>query len=58
MIEFHEKLGALLLNEKAPGPIMHRKTGESVIEEGELITQEMLEKLEKEKVEDLLDADK
>jgi DNA-directed RNA polymerase subunit beta len=54
LIEFHEKLGALLLGEKAPGPIMHRKTGDILIKEGEPITQEMLEMLETEKVEDLL----
>ena len=35
-MEMHEKLGALLLNEKAPGTIVHRKTAEVIIEEGEL----------------------
>jgi len=53
-MELHEKLGALLLGEKAPGPIMHRKTGEMIIKEGEVITQDMLENLEAEKAEDLL----
>ena len=57
-MEFHEKLGALLLNEKAPAAIMHRKTGEVLIEEGQSITQEMIETLESEKAEDLLMADK
>ena len=57
-LEFHEKLGALLLNEKAPAPIMHRKSGEVLIPEGTVITQEMLEMLEHEKSEDLLMADK
>ncbi|MBS0625551.1 MAG: DNA-directed RNA polymerase subunit beta [Verrucomicrobia bacterium] len=57
-MEFHEKLGALLLNEKAPSPIMHRKTGEVIIEEATVITQEMIEQLESEKAEDLLMADK
>lgn len=54
LLEFHEKLGALLLGEIAPGPIMHRKTGDLVIKEGEAITQDMLEALETEKIEDLL----
>jgi DNA-directed RNA polymerase subunit beta len=54
IIEFHEKLGALLLDAPAPGPIMHRKTGDIIISEGEIITQEMLELLENEKAEDLL----
>lgn len=57
-MEFHEKLGALLLNEKAPAAIMHRKTGEIVIEDAQIITQEMIEVLENEKAEDLLMADK
>jgi DNA-directed RNA polymerase subunit beta len=57
-LEFHEKLGALLLNEKAPAPIMHRKTGEVLLVEGQPITQETLEILENEKAEDLIMADK
>jgi len=57
-MEFHEKLGALLMNEKAPSSIMHRKSGEVLIEEGHIITQEMIEMLENEKAEDLLMADK
>lgn len=57
LIQFHEKLGALLLGEPAPGPIMHRKTGDALIKEGEVVTQEMLEMLENEKAEDLLMAE-
>jgi len=57
-LEFHEKIGALLLNEKAPAPIMHRKTGEVLIEEGAVINQELIEALENEKAEDLLMVDK
>lgn len=53
-IEFHEKLGALLIGEHAPGPIMHRKTGDVLIHEDQVITQEMVEILEAEKVEDLI----
>lgn len=52
--ERHERIGALLLNETAPGTIVHRKTAEIVIEEGEFISQEMITELEKENVEDLL----
>lgn len=52
--ERHERIGALLLNELAPGTIVHRKTAEIVIEEGELITQDIILELEKEEVEDLL----
>ncbi len=57
LMEFHEKVGALLLGENAPGPIMHRKTGDILIREGEEITQEMIETLETEKVEDLIISD-
>ncbi len=41
----------------APGTIVHRKTAEVIIEEGQLIIQEMIEALEKENVEDLLMPD-
>jgi DNA-directed RNA polymerase subunit beta len=54
MIEFHEKIGALLLGENAPASIMHRKSGDLIIKEGEAITQEMLETLEAEKPSDLI----
>lgn len=50
----HERIGALLLNEVAPGHIMHRRTAEILLEEGTVITQEMIEALERENVEDLL----
>ncbi len=56
--ETHERIGALLLNEIAPATIVHRKTAEVIVEEGALITQELIEALEKENVEDLLDARK
>ena len=50
----HEHLGALLMNDPAPGTIVHRKTAEVVIEEGEIITQDLIEMLEGETIEDLL----
>lgn len=53
-IEKREKIGALLLNELAPGSIVHRKTAEVLVAEGELITQDIMELLDKESVEDLL----
>lgn len=52
--ERHEKLGALLLNDIAPGPIIHRRTAEVLLEEGTHISQEMIEMLETEPVEDLI----
>ncbi|WP_349305714.1 DNA-directed RNA polymerase subunit beta [Parachlamydia sp. AcF125] len=55
--ERREKIGALLLNETARGTIVHRKTAEVVIEEGMLITQDLIEELEKENVENLLMPD-
>jgi DNA-directed RNA polymerase subunit beta len=57
MMEFHEKLGALLMNEPAPGPILHRKRGDVLVPEGEMITQETIEMLETEPVEDLIMPD-
>ena len=52
--ERRERLGALLMNELSPGTIVHRKTAEVIIDEGALITQEMIELIEKDNVEDLL----
>ncbi len=52
--ERHERIGALLLNEQAAGTIVHRRTGEILIEQGEVITQDLITLLEKESVEDLL----
>lgn len=50
----HERTGALLLNEIAPAMIVHRKTGDVLVHEGELITQDVLLNLEKEAIENLL----
>ncbi len=50
----HEKLGALLLNETVPATIVHRKTAEIILEEGEVLTEELIQLLEKENAEDLL----
>ncbi len=52
--ERHEKLGALLLNESAPGDIIHRKTANVLIHAKEIITEEMIEMLEDESVDDLI----
>lgn len=52
--ERRERIGALLLNEKAPGAIVHRKTAEILIDDSEVISQDMIELLEKEQAEDLL----
>jgi DNA-directed RNA polymerase subunit beta len=50
----HDKLGALLLDEKAPSDVVHRRTAEVLVEEDTRISQEMLEMFEKEKLEDLI----
>lgn len=57
IIEFHEKLGALLMNEIAPGPILHRKTGDIIVVEGSVISQDVIEAIENEKIEDLIISD-
>ena len=50
----YEKLGALMLEDEAPDPIMHRITGNVLVNKGEKITQETLELLEAESVEHLV----
>lgn len=52
--ERRERLGALLLNDPAPAPILHRRTAEVIIDEKEIFSQEVLEAIEKEQVEDLI----
>lgn len=52
--ERHERVGALLLNETSPGNVVHRRTAEIIIEEGAFITQDLIEALQRENVEDLL----
>lgn len=56
-VERRETLGALLLNEKASGNIVHRRTAEVIVHQGEEIDQDIIEILEKEAVEDLLMPD-
>lgn len=53
-IEKREKMGALLLNEQSPGTIVHRKSADILVAEGELITQDIIDQLDKEQIEDLL----
>ena len=50
----HDKIGALLINEPAPGTIVHRKTAEIIVEEGASVTQDVIESLENELLENLL----
>jgi len=53
-MERHERLGALLLDEQASGAIIHRKSGDVVVNDGAIFTQELIEALEQENAEDLL----
>jgi len=53
-MERHEKIGALLLNEKAPAPIIHRRTAEEIVPQGAVFTQEMIETFEHEDPIDLI----
>lgn len=54
LTERRDRIAALLLGEAAPGGIVHRRTGEVLIDDRETITQDLIELLEKENVEDLL----
>ena len=49
-----DRLGALLLDEQAPANIVHRKSADVILQKGSKITQDMIEWIEKEAVEDLL----
>lgn len=53
-LELHERLGALLLNEKALKDILHRKSGEVIVKAGEIFNQNTLETLEGENLKDLI----
>ncbi len=53
-LEVHEKLGALLLDDVAPASILHRKTGNILMKDGDEVTQELLETIELENLEDLI----
>lgn len=53
-LECREKIGALLLNEMAPGTIVHRRTADVIVDEGSYINQDILETIEKVPVEDLI----
>jgi len=52
--QWHDKVGALLINEVAPADIVHRRTAEVIIPKGTTMTLEEIEAIEKERVEDLL----
>lgn len=54
LTERRDRIAALLLGEPAPGTIVHRRSGEILIDDRETITQDLIELLEKENVEDLL----
>ena len=53
-VQLHEKLGALVIGEKAPGPIVHRKTGDALIREGQEMSQDLVDMLENENMDDLI----
>ncbi len=52
--ERRDRLGAILLGEKAPGTIVHRKTAEIIIADKEEITLDKLSLLEEEALENLI----
>lgn len=55
-VEHREKLGALLLNEKALAAIIHRRSADILVQEGAIFDQETIELLERESLVDLLMA--
>ena len=56
-IERHERLLALLLNDAAPGTIVHRKTADVILEEGTVVEEDLIDVLETEDVDNLLMPD-
>jgi DNA-directed RNA polymerase subunit beta len=50
----HENIGALLLDEVAPGSIIQRKSSDVIVPEGASITQEMIETIELQNASDLI----
>lgn len=52
--ERREKIGALLLNEVSPVTIVHRKTADVVVAEGDIINQEIIDTFDRENIEDLV----
>lgn len=53
-MERHDRLGALLLNELAPSAVIQKKTAEVLVEEGAHLTEEVINLLEKEALDDLI----
>jgi len=52
--ERREKIGALLLNETSPVTIVHRKTADVIVAEGDIINQEIIDIFDRENIEDLV----
>ncbi|SCA62749.1 DNA-directed RNA polymerase subunit beta [Chlamydiales bacterium SCGC AG-110-P3] len=56
-MERHERLLALLLNDPAPGTIVHRKTADIILEEGTEVGEDLIDVIEHEDVDNLLMPD-
>ena len=52
--EKKERIAALLLNDPAPATIVHRKNASIIVDEGELFTQDLIEDIQDEEIENLL----
>ncbi len=53
-LQFNERLGALVIGEKSPGTIVHRKTGDALVREGQEMSQDLVDLLENENMDDLI----
>lgn len=53
-MERRERLLALLLNDRAPGTIVHRKTADVLVEEGTAMSEALIDQIEEEQVDNLL----
>jgi DNA-directed RNA polymerase subunit beta len=52
--EKREKIGALLLNEVCPATIIHRKTADVILAEGDIVNTEVIDLVDRENIEDLI----
>jgi DNA-directed RNA polymerase subunit beta len=53
-LKVYERLGALVIGEKSPGAIVHRKTGDALVREGQEMTQDLVDILGTENIDDLI----
>jgi len=54
LMRYHERIGAVFSDETAPEPIMHRKSGDVLVEKGQAMTLDVIDRLEAEDLDNLI----